>query len=92
MQGYIVLMSLLVLAGTVLDMLHKRSAAVLFRERQAGQKNAKRKLGGGEKAGLALKTVAKEVLTSAEFNTPNAAFRTCSPCTASYFSSSARRC
>jgi hypothetical protein len=67
MQGYIVLMAVLVFAGTVLDMLHKRSAEYFFENARRARQSAKRELGGGEKAGLALQTVANEVLTSAEF-------------------------
>jgi hypothetical protein len=67
MQGYIILMVLLVIGGTILDMLHKRSAEYFFENAKRAQKDAKRTLGGGEKASLAMQTVANEVLTSAEF-------------------------
>lgn len=67
MQGYVVLMVLLVIGGTVLDMLHKQSAKYFFENSKKAQDNAKVKVGGGQKAGLAIKTVANEVLTSSEF-------------------------
>jgi hypothetical protein len=67
MKGYVILMILLVIAGTVLDMRHKQSAKYFFENSKRAQKNAKRKVGGGKKAGLAIKTVANEVLTSSEF-------------------------
>ena len=63
MQGYIVLMVLLVIVGTILDMKHKRSAEYFFENAKRAQKNAKRTLSGGEKASLAMQTVANEVLT-----------------------------
>ncbi len=67
MQGYIVLMVLLVIGGTILDMLHKRSAEYFFENAKEAQKSAKRTLSGGEKASLAAKTLAGEVLASSEF-------------------------
>jgi len=70
MQAYVVLMVVLVVVGTILDMLHKKSAQYFFENARQARKNATRMLGAGEKSALALKTVAKEVLTSGEFNNP----------------------
>ncbi len=67
MQGYIVLMALLVIVGTVLDMMHKKSAKYFFEDAKKAKKNATRTVSTGEKAGLALKTLTNEVLTSGEF-------------------------
>lgn len=67
MQVYVVLMFLLVVAGTILDMLHKKSARYFFENAREARKNATRTLGTGEKSALALQTLAKEVLTSGEF-------------------------
>ena len=67
MQGYIILMVLLVIGGTILDMLHKKSAQYFFENGKRAQKDAKRTLGSGEKASIAMQTVANEVLTSSEF-------------------------
>ncbi len=67
MQGYVVLMVILVIVGTILDMAHKKSAQYFFENAEKAKKNAKRTLSGGEKASLAFKTAANEVLTSAEF-------------------------
>jgi len=67
MQGYVILMVLLVIGGTILDMLHKKSAQYFFENAKRAQKDAKRTLGGGEKASLAMQTVANEVLASSEF-------------------------
>ena len=67
MQGYVILMVLLVIIGTVLDMLHKQSAQYFFANAKRAQKDAKRALSGGEKASLAVQTVVNEVLTSSEF-------------------------
>jgi hypothetical protein len=67
MQGYVILMVLLVIGGTVLDMIHKKSAQYFFENAKKAQANAKRSVSAGEKAGLAISTVASEVLTSSEF-------------------------
>jgi hypothetical protein len=66
-QGYIVLMFIMVVGGTILDMLHKKSAKYFFENAEKAKKNAKRTLSGGEKVSLAVATVANEVITSAEF-------------------------
>ena len=70
MQGYVVLMVILVVIGTILDMAHKQSAKYFFENSKRAQAAAKRQVSSGEKAGLALKTVTNEVLTSSEFNNP----------------------
>ena len=67
LQGYVVLMLILVVVGTILDMAHKKSAQYFFENAEKAKKNAKRTLSGGEKASLALATAANEVLTSGEF-------------------------
>ena len=67
MQGYVILMVLAVIGGTILDMLHKKSAQCFFENSRKAKKDAKRTLSGGEKASLAMQTVANEVLTSSEF-------------------------
>lgn len=70
MQGYIILMAIMVFLGTVLDMMHKKSAKYFALDTEKNNKNAKRKVGGGEKAGLAIAVAANEILTSAEFCNP----------------------
>jgi hypothetical protein len=67
MQAYIILMVLLVIGGTLLDVVHKKSAKYFFEKGQSLKKIAKREVGGGEKIGIALSTLTHEVLTSGEF-------------------------
>lgn len=67
MQGYVILMVLLVIGGTALDMMHKQSAKYFFENSKKAQKNAKHKVGSAKKTGLAVKTLTNEVLTSSEF-------------------------
>jgi hypothetical protein len=71
MQTYVVLMFLAVVGGTIYDVIHKKSAQYFFENAQKARKSAKRTVGGGEKASLAISTVANEVLTSSEFCNPD---------------------
>jgi len=68
MQMYLIVMAVLVAGGTILDMIHKKSAKYFFQDSEKAKKNAKRTVGTGEKAGLAVATLANEVLTSGEFS------------------------
>lgn len=71
MQWYVIIMALLVVGGTILDVLHKKSAKYFFEAGKASQANAKRQLNGGEKISIAVKTAAHDVLASGEFCNPN---------------------
>ncbi len=70
MQIYIIVMVLMVIAGTIIDTIHKKSAKYFFENAQKAQKNARRTVSGGQKMGLAIQTVTSEVLTSSEFANP----------------------
>ena len=70
MQIYVIAMVVLVIGGTVLDMIHKKSAQYFFENSEKAKKSATRTVGGGEKVSLAVKTVTSEVLTSSEFANP----------------------
>ncbi|WP_026181717.1 MULTISPECIES: hypothetical protein [unclassified Thioalkalivibrio] len=70
MQVYVVLMVVLVAAGTIFDMMHKKSAKYFFENSKKAQQNATRSVDGGEKFSLALKTIGKEVITAGEFDNP----------------------
>ncbi len=67
MQGYIVLMVAFVIIGTMLDMMHKKSAKYFFLNAEKAKKNAKREVGAGEKIAIATKVLVVEVATSGEF-------------------------
>jgi len=67
MQLYVILMFLLVVGGTILDTIHKKSAQYFFENAEKEKKLATRTVSGGEKASIAFKTVAEDILTSAEF-------------------------
>ena len=67
MQAYVVVMIILVVAGTAYDTLHKKSAQYFFRNwRDAGSKGSRR-VGAGEMMSLAVRTVLVEGLMSGEF-------------------------
>lgn len=68
MKAYVVLMVLLVIGATILDVMHKKSAKYFRENAQRAKQAAKRDVGAGEKLGLAVSTVANEVLTSSEFD------------------------
>jgi hypothetical protein len=68
MQAYLVLMVILVAGGTILDVLHKKSARYFVENAKRAQQNATRSVGGGQKVAIAVKTLGKEVLTSGEFD------------------------
>jgi len=66
LQGFLVVMILAVLAGTLFDIVHKGSARYFF----ANMRNAKgkgRKLGSGELISIAAQTATVDVLASGEF-------------------------
>jgi hypothetical protein len=67
MQIYVIAMVILVAGGTILDTLHKKSARYFFENAEKSSKMASRTVSGGEKIGIAVKTVAVDVLTSGEF-------------------------
>ena len=71
MQTYVVLMFLAVVGGTIIDVIHKKSAQYFFENAQKAQKSAKRTVTGGEKVSLAVATLTNEVLTSSEFCNPH---------------------
>jgi hypothetical protein len=71
MQAYVVLMFLAVVAGTIFDVIHKKSAQYFFENAQKARKSAKRTLSGGDKVSVAISTVANEILTSSEFCNPH---------------------
>ena len=70
MQVYVIAMVILVVGGTLLDTIHKKSARYFFENAEKAKALATKSLSGGEKASIAIKTVAEDVLTSGEFCNP----------------------
>lgn len=67
MQTYVIIMILLVVGGTLYDVVHKKSAKYFFANWRKTQDKGEQQVGGGELASLAIQTGAVEVLTSSEF-------------------------
>ena len=71
MQGYVVIMVLLVAAGTLYDVVHKGSARYFFDNWRRAQMKGTNRVSGGELVSIALQTAAVDVLTSGEFCNPS---------------------
>ncbi len=67
MQIYVVAMFVLVVGGTLLDTMHKKSAQWFYKNAEEAKKNATRTVTGGEKMSAAIGVATQEILTSAEF-------------------------
>ena len=67
MQGYVVIMILLVAAGTLFDIVHKGSARYFFDNWRKSRGRRSRQVGGGELAAIAVQTAVVDVLASGEF-------------------------
>ncbi len=67
MQIYIVAMVILVIGGTILDTLHKKSAKYFFASAREAEARARRPLGSAEKVSIAVKTALHDVAASGEF-------------------------
>jgi hypothetical protein len=67
MQGYVVLMIVLVAAGTLFDVVHKGSARYFFENWRRTRGKGAKPLGSGELVAIAVKTGVVDVLASGEF-------------------------
>ena len=67
MQAYVVLLILLVVGGTLFDVLHKKSAKYFFDRWRNAKREGTRRLGGGEMASLAIQSVVVDGFASGEF-------------------------
>jgi hypothetical protein len=67
MQTYVVVMALLVVAGTLLEMGHKRSATYFFDNWRKSKNKAKQPVGGGGMISIAVQTGVVDVMLSGEF-------------------------
>jgi hypothetical protein len=70
MQTYVVVMFLLVVAGTLFDVVHKGSAKYFFQNMRKSKAKGARPLGGGELVSIAVQTAVVDVLASGEFCNP----------------------
>ena len=67
MQTYVVIMIVLVAAGTLFDIVHKGSARYFFDNWRKSRSKGAKQIDGGEWVSLAIKTGLVDVLTSGEF-------------------------
>jgi hypothetical protein len=70
MQIYVVVMAVLVAAGTLFDIVHKGSAKYFFENWRRSKSKGTTQLGGGEMVSIAIKTAVVDVATSGEFCNP----------------------
>jgi hypothetical protein len=70
MQIYVVIMIVLVAAGTLADIVHKGSARYFFENWRKSKNNGSKQVGGGELLSVAVRTGLVDVLTSGEFCNP----------------------
>ena len=69
LQWFLVVMVLLVVAGTLFDVVHKGSAKYFFANMRRA-KDKRREIGGGEMLSIAVQTAVVDVLASGEFCNP----------------------
>src|SRR5215472_4242753 len=67
MQAYVIVMALLVVAGTLFDIVHKRSATYFFDNWRRFKGKAERPVGAGEIVSLVVQTAVVDVMASGEF-------------------------
>jgi hypothetical protein len=70
MQAYVVIMIVLVFAGTLFEVVHKGSAKYFFQNMRKSKAKGARALGGGELVSIAVQTAVVDVLASGEFCNP----------------------
>ena len=67
MQSYVIVMIVLVVAGTLIDVVHKGSAKYFFENWRKSKSKGSKQVGGGELVSIAIKTGVVDVLASGEF-------------------------
>jgi hypothetical protein len=67
MQTYVLLMVVLVVAGTLFDIVHKGSAKYFFENWRRSRGKSRKPVGGGDLVAIGVKTAVVDVLASGEF-------------------------
>ena len=65
-QTFVVVMIVLIIAGTVIDMIHKKNVKYFFENAKKAKKQATRTVSAGKKVSILIKTVASDILTTSE--------------------------
>ena len=66
MQGFVVAMIILVIVGTLIDIIHKKNVKYFFDNAKKAKKNAQVELSTAKRTSVILKTVAHDIATTAE--------------------------
>ena len=69
MQVFVIVMGLLVVLGTLLDIIHKKNVKYFFENAKKAKKSAKKILTAGEKTAVIVKTIAGDIATTSELGT-----------------------
>ncbi len=67
MQTFVIVMAILVAAGTLFDIVHKGSAKYFFENWRKSRNRGSKPIGGGELVSIAIKTGVVDILASGEF-------------------------
>ena len=78
MQGYVAIMVLLVVGGTLFDVIHKGSARYFFDNWRKSKTKGAKEVGGGELVSIAVQTAVVDVLASPALGRPGADCKRCS--------------
>jgi len=68
MQIFVVVMIILVVVGTLLDMIHKKNVKYFFENVKKAKNSATKVLNTGEKTSIVVKTITSDVLTTSELD------------------------
>ena len=64
MQSFVIVMGLLVVIGTLIDIIHKKNVKYFFENAKKAKKSAKKVLTTGEKTTVIFKTIVSDVATT----------------------------
>ena len=68
MQIFVIAMIILVVVGTLLDMIHKKNVKYFFENVKKAKNSATKILNTGEKTSIVVKTITSDVLTTSELD------------------------
>ena len=66
MQVFVIFMILMVILGTLLDVINKKNVKYFFKNAKKAKLNAEREFSGSEKASVIFKTISSDILTTSE--------------------------
>ena len=69
MQVFVIVMALLVIIGTLLDIIHKKNVKYFFENAKKAKLSAKKKLTSSERISVISKTIVSDIATTSELET-----------------------